>query len=194
MSSAAAATTCPICLENIDTTKNMCYTPCGHMFCFNCMVKCLKTNSKCPYCRQVIDEEHEEDNKTLLYESGDYLLESDDDDDDEDEDEDEDDDDEDEIDLEDEEDDGCEIEEIERGFKENNITYLNMISILINRYPNNTTRSMIKRLEKKMFDVISELDEEYKQRKTELKLMKMEDVRQVTPPVTDEVTQVTYLI
>ena len=50
---------CCICYETIGKTNN-CTTPCGHSFCFKCMVKCLGQNSACPYCRTVLVEEEED--------------------------------------------------------------------------------------------------------------------------------------
>ena len=51
---------CCICYETIGKTNN-CTTPCGHEFCFKCMVKCLGQNSACPYCRTPLIEEEEQD-------------------------------------------------------------------------------------------------------------------------------------
>lgn len=41
---------CAICYEVIGPSNN-CVTPCGHKFCFNCIVKCTKQNNNCPCCR-----------------------------------------------------------------------------------------------------------------------------------------------
>jgi len=46
---------CCICYDNIENT-NVCITPCGHAFCFNCMVRSLKVKSLCPVCRGELDE------------------------------------------------------------------------------------------------------------------------------------------
>lgn len=51
---------CCICYETIGKTNN-CTTPCGHDFCFKCMVKCLTQNSACPYCRTALIEEDEDE-------------------------------------------------------------------------------------------------------------------------------------
>jgi hypothetical protein len=50
---------CCICFENIGE-KNNCVTPCGHKFCFECMVKSLSRNNSCPCCRTVLQEEPED--------------------------------------------------------------------------------------------------------------------------------------
>jgi hypothetical protein len=51
---------CCICYEQIEA-KNNCTTPCGHTFCFVCMMKSLNTNNTCPCCRAVLKEEEEEE-------------------------------------------------------------------------------------------------------------------------------------
>jgi len=52
---------CSICYEIIQKINN-CTTPCGHSFCFNCIVKCLHKDNKCPYCRFVLNESKLEEN------------------------------------------------------------------------------------------------------------------------------------
>ena len=47
---------CVICYDLIGET-NKCVTPCGHNFCFNCIMKSTQYNSKCPYCRNELREE-----------------------------------------------------------------------------------------------------------------------------------------
>jgi len=60
---------CCICFENIGS-KNNCVTPCGHSFCFQCMMMALAKKNTCPCCRQVLcetsvttdeEEEYEDD-------------------------------------------------------------------------------------------------------------------------------------
>lgn len=43
---------CCICYEMIDSDKNNCITPCGHSFCFICIVKSIQVRNTCPCCRQ----------------------------------------------------------------------------------------------------------------------------------------------
>jgi len=50
---------CCICYDELQKT-NVTTTPCGHSFCFRCIIKCLDRNNTCPYCRQVLREEEEE--------------------------------------------------------------------------------------------------------------------------------------
>lgn len=64
---------CCICYETIGAQNN-CTTPCGHSFCFECMMKSLGRNNTCPCCRAVLQEVQEEDS------DDDYDEESDDED------------------------------------------------------------------------------------------------------------------
>jgi hypothetical protein len=81
---------CPICMENIELTKNCVTTECGHTFHTNCLMRNVVFNGfGCPFCRtemveDVEDEEDEDDEEEI--------GSDDEDDDDEDEDEDEEDD------------------------------------------------------------------------------------------------------
>ncbi|ORZ22238.1 hypothetical protein BCR42DRAFT_487822 [Absidia repens] len=45
--------TCPICLNLFTQCTS---TPCGHIFCHQCIVHSLETLSKCPICKQVISK------------------------------------------------------------------------------------------------------------------------------------------
>ena len=45
---------CPICMEK----KCSVITPCGHLFCSQCIKKSLKTNKACPECRQDVEEDN----------------------------------------------------------------------------------------------------------------------------------------
>lgn len=42
---------CIICFEALDTSVNFVSTPCKHKFCFECMIKHLRNDSRCPMCR-----------------------------------------------------------------------------------------------------------------------------------------------
>ncbi|KAG7156827.1 Peroxisome biogenesis factor 10-like [Homarus americanus] len=39
---------CSLCL---DERKYSCVTPCGHLFCWQCIQECLQTSQQCPLCR-----------------------------------------------------------------------------------------------------------------------------------------------
>ena len=42
---------CPLCL---DLRKDSSSTPCGHLFCWNCIMKCVSINPECPICRHKV--------------------------------------------------------------------------------------------------------------------------------------------
>ena len=69
---------CCICYESIGNQNN-CTTPCGHKFCFVCMMKSLGVNNTCPCCRAVLVEEEKEDDDDDEDEDDDEYLDSDDD-------------------------------------------------------------------------------------------------------------------
>jgi hypothetical protein len=172
-----AGDNCPICFDPITKNKNVCSTPCGHVFCFKCIVKCLNTSNTCPFCRAEI-------NDSELYDDSEGEGEDDSDDDDtfwSDEDDSEDDD-EDASEGEGEtteqgvadatavagisateeyEDDECPIEHMENYFKEKGVTYLDLMAVLFNRYPRGMTRRVKRRTEKNLYDMADFLDEEF---------------------------------
>ena len=47
-------TQCPICLEQLESNKNICTTECGHQFCLKCMLQHCRKSSACPLCRQLV--------------------------------------------------------------------------------------------------------------------------------------------
>ena len=50
---------CCICFEPMNLKKNYCVTPCGHAFCFICIVKTMAKQNSCPCCRaSLYQEEH----------------------------------------------------------------------------------------------------------------------------------------
>jgi len=50
---------CNICYDPIGQT-NSTTTPCGHQFCFKCIIKAYQRNPSCPYCRTPLNETDEE--------------------------------------------------------------------------------------------------------------------------------------
>lgn len=46
---------CNICFEPINKNNNS-VTPCGHTFCFKCIIKAMQYNSNCPCCRAPLRE------------------------------------------------------------------------------------------------------------------------------------------
>ena len=51
---------CPICLNDIIENNNCAITPCGHKFCFNCIVQSLQSIYTCPICREILLIENED--------------------------------------------------------------------------------------------------------------------------------------
>lgn len=51
---------CAICYDTFENI-NVCVTPCGHSFCFKCMMKSLNMNDSCPCCRAPLRENMIED-------------------------------------------------------------------------------------------------------------------------------------
>ena len=178
---------CPICFENLSNNKNKCFTPCGHVFCFECMVKTLNTSNTCPYCRFKINDKPINNLDMEEYNDDDDYDDDDDDDDDEDyyDDEGEDD-----VNNEDNNtniqeeghqpseetnDDECNIEYFESYFKDKGISYLNLLSVLFNRYPQGMTRRMKRKMENNVYDIAEFLDEEHMKQKEEINIMLQND-------------------
>jgi len=51
-------TDCCICMEELGKT-NITTTPCGHTFCFSCLMKSMDMKNTCPYCRTNLREEED---------------------------------------------------------------------------------------------------------------------------------------
>jgi hypothetical protein len=52
---------CSICYNKIGEI-NYCITPCGHSFCFTCIIKLIKRKKNtCPNCRAILIEKNEAD-------------------------------------------------------------------------------------------------------------------------------------
>lgn len=155
---------CPICYENITKNNNICITPCGHEFCFTCLIKCMNKNNLCPCCRSVLNEnknfdendEDEEDDEDFEDNETETINDDDTEDDDD-------------------ENKFCSLEFIETKLKEKNITYINLLSLLITRFPKNTSLSTKQKLEDDVFDYIDELDDQAEKEFDETKNMMFED-------------------
>tara|TARA_B100000035_G_scaffold67025_1_gene54788 strand:+ start:2213 stop:2731 length:519 start_codon:yes stop_codon:yes gene_type:complete len=55
---------CNICYENLKE-NNICITPCGHKFCFNCIITSLTYNKKCPCCRKLLKKNISSENNII---------------------------------------------------------------------------------------------------------------------------------
>lgn len=189
---------CAICYESF-SQSNTCVTPCGHKFCFKCIVNSMSRNPECPICRVSLMEDevrrryHGEDSDEEFDEidfNGDDDDEDDDDDDDDSENSEDitlgtndtasDDDDESESD-EDSDDDEVfpepEPEEIAARLEESGFDMTDLISILHTKY--SKTRHGSSREFRKMYReydrICTEMTQEYK----ENHMFRREDVRAV---------------
>jgi len=73
---------CSICYD-VYYNKNISITPCGHIFCFNCILKAVSYNKECPICRnRLVEESDDEETESTIIDDDD---EDDDDEDGEDE-------------------------------------------------------------------------------------------------------------
>ncbi|XP_050499884.1 peroxisome biogenesis factor 10-like [Diabrotica virgifera virgifera] len=52
MSAVTSKKGCILCAENI---KSACSTPCGHIFCWNCIYESLQYQKNCPICREEVN-------------------------------------------------------------------------------------------------------------------------------------------
>ena len=58
---------CPICMDDIDLTKNYITTECGHTFHASCVMRNIVSNGfACPLCRTMMADEPEEDESTIV--------------------------------------------------------------------------------------------------------------------------------
>ena len=74
-------TECVICFDEF-SDSNICITPCGHKFCFKCLMKHMNKSDTCPCCRELLKEEELHDDSSESSESSededyeDYEVES----------------------------------------------------------------------------------------------------------------------
>jgi hypothetical protein len=63
-----------------------------------------------------------------------------------------------------------------RAFKEKGISYIDLLSVMFNRYPKTMSRRMRRQLDKKLYDMMDLLDEEHMNQYEEINLMIENDV------------------
>jgi hypothetical protein len=127
-------------------------------------MKCICSNNLFPCCRGDLQEKEEHEIKTDTEDEEDDEDDEDEYDDEDDEDENTDEDStitiEDNEDEEDEDESYCSVEYIEKIMKEKNITYANILNVLIDRFPKNTSSRMKHKTEKSIFDIVNMLDDD----------------------------------
>ena len=52
------ATTCPVCLEAIESELDRSMTKCGHLFHSSCLCHSCVRDKRCPLCREALYESH----------------------------------------------------------------------------------------------------------------------------------------
>ena len=54
------STECVICFDEF-TNSNISITPCGHKFCFKCLMKHMDKSDTCPCCRELLKEKEDDE-------------------------------------------------------------------------------------------------------------------------------------
>nr|XP_033339888.1 E3 ubiquitin-protein ligase RNF4-like [Megalopta genalis] len=49
-----AALSCPICYEDLSSDNRPMSTPCGHIFCQNCLTQAIQISKRCPICKKLV--------------------------------------------------------------------------------------------------------------------------------------------
>lgn len=162
---------CPICYDPISTKNNNCVTPCGHEFCFKCLMLSIARNNKCPCCRAPLQEESELLINNISGSDSDSGSETDDDYDTDDED-----DDDSEIKVD------CSIENVTKAIQLSGFSMMDLISLLIHRYPGDNpeyTNEKCDTLHDKFYAIVEELDEAAISEFNERENMANEDERNI---------------
>lgn len=146
---------CVICYESIGQTNN-CVTPCGHAFCFKCLVSAMTLKNTCPCCRAELfdlpkEEEADDD------EDSDYDGEDDDNDDGDDNQSDGDGDGDETL-------DNVPVETVVARLESKGYTMLDVVSIMLNNYSKldpKYTNDHIANLNKSFDDLVADVENEY---------------------------------
>ncbi|XP_078037062.1 LON peptidase N-terminal domain and RING finger protein 2 [Augochlora pura] len=48
------ALSCPICYEELSSDIKPMSTPCGHIFCHNCLLEAIRISKRCPICKKSV--------------------------------------------------------------------------------------------------------------------------------------------
>jgi hypothetical protein len=137
---------CVICYEVIGK-RNNCVTPCGHAFCFNCLVSAMTRKNTCPCCRSELFALPSEDD---LDSDGDYESDEDYDSD------------------EDYEDELIPVELIADRLEKNGFTMLDVVSMLTNNYSKTNptyTVDFISKMNSKYESLLEEIENEFDEQK-----------------------------
>lgn len=130
---------CPICYDEIQST-NACTTPCGHSFCFKCVVKSMQANEACPCCRApLIEKDANEDDSE--YDSDESTIDSDDE--------------------EEEDEDGPDVEVVTKAFVNRGYDVKDAMSLLLCRYSKTDpkyTRQYISKLNDEFDEIMEEIE------------------------------------
>ena len=147
---------CVICYETINTAANMCITPCGHEFCFNCLMKHAQNNATCPCCRADLVERSDEEDE----EDGDYEEDEDEEEEEEEEEDEEDD---------NEETEDYPIEQLVDAIEAKGYGLKDTISLLVYRFSKTDpkyTKDYIRQLEEDFDNINSDLQNEHEERRS----------------------------
>jgi hypothetical protein len=138
---------CVICFEDIGKTNN-CVTPCGHAFCFKCLVTAMTMKNTCPCCRAelfALPKEEEEDDADSDYDSESGSESGSDDD-----------------------DDMIPVEMLVSRLESKGFTMLDVVSMLANNYSKTDpkyTDEYIANMNKTYDEVINDIETEYEEQR-----------------------------
>lgn len=149
---------CPICYDKISVDNNNCTTPCGHQFCFKCLMLSIARNNSCPCCRAPLTEntenaEDDSDSDSDSDNESDNSNES--------------------VNHPD-----CNIERIVDKITVDGFTMTDIVSILLDRYPvahPRYTEEFCDNLHVRFYDMVDTLNEEAYSESDEMESMSGED-------------------
>lgn len=158
---------CPICYDNISLKNNNCITPCGHQFCFKCLMMSIARNNRCPCCRANLQEESEEPAAVNVVEENEDSSDSEYDDNESES-----------SDGDYEMNPGCTIERITETLETKGFTMTDLVAILLERFPISDpkyTTEFCEKLDDRFYDMVDSLNEEAARENREGNAMSNED-------------------